>query len=621
MVLQALNQYYGVLSTQPDFPIARSGFAALNVSAALVLSESGELLEIIPLKDQMKRGNNTVEVPQRRILPEPVIRSSGVCPNFLYDNTAYVLGISERDADDPAYSRKRHQAFCEFNLPLLKRGNSKSALALTAFLESYQPTSAREHPAIKPQWEYLLLGGNLIFKVYGLQNFVHEEPELQQIWRAHLAQQTSQHVGQCLVTGEKAPIAVLHPKIKGIRDAQSTGAALVSFNERAYESYNRTNQQGMNSPVSGEAVFAYTTTLNYLLSRESHNPPIALGDATIVYWAESSDESLALTFNGLFAGNFDETDEAVKINPHWQKAEQRLREIAESLRQGKPIDSNGVMQDIDPTTKFYVLGLSPNAARVAVQFFYTQPFIYILKQISSHYRDMQIAKEFENQPDFVPIWQLQGELISRKAAKPSLSPLLGGALVKSILFNQPYPAAMFYTLLNRVRADNDDPKKRISKINYVRAGLIKAYLLRKTKKYDPFHIKEVLTMSLNETSTNPPYLLGRLFAVLEKAQLEAALPAKLNATIKDRYFTSACAAPATVFPQLIRLSQHHISKAKYGVRLEKSIGEIMELLSEKQKPFPSHLSLDEQGAFILGYYHQRVAFFAPKNEPESEIKD
>ena len=189
---------------------------------------------------------------------------------------------------------------------------------------------------------------------------------------------------------------------------------------------------------------------------------------------------------------------------------------------------------------------------------------------------------------------------------------MAGAVMRSILNNMPYPAALYYAVINRIRADADDSKRGVAKINYTRAAIIKAYLTRKYRNQNQTQIKEVLCMALNEQSTNQAYLLGRLFAVLEKAQQDAAAPAKLNATIKDRYFTSACASPSTVFPVLLRLSQHHISKAQYGYASDNRIAEIMNNLDVENDPIPAHLSLDEQGIFVLGYYHQRTAFYTPK---------
>jgi CRISPR-associated protein Csd1 len=227
-----------------------------------------------------------------------------------------------------------------------------------------------------------------------------------------------------------------------------------------------------------------------------------------------------------------------------------------------------------------------------------------------HYRDLEIVKEYDNQPAYITVGHLLQETVSQKSKDKDASPLMAGSVMRSILTGAPYPAALYYAIINRIRADVDDDQKHIHKIGYVRAAVIKAFLTRKYRNQDKY--QEVLVMSLNEQATTPAYVLGRLFAVLEKAQQEAI--GDVNASIKDRYFTSACASPASVFPVLLRLSQHHISKAEYGRHLDGRIQDILGLLDIQKNPIPARLTLDEQGVFVLGYYHQRAAFYAKRQD-------
>ena len=412
---------------------------------------------------------------------------------------------------------------------------------------------------------------------------------------------------QCLVTGEVTPIARLHPSLKRVRGAQSSGATLVGFNAAAYESYNRS--QGQNSPVSEKATFAYTTVLNHLLSDANPNKKLFMGDATVVYWAESENRA----FESVFAAFVDPADlDASSANQTGRKkAEKALKTVTEKVKRAQMLDLDALLADLgDENPRFYVLGLSPNAARVSVRFFITDPFEKIIDNIKAHYRDLAIVKEYDDQPDYLTVKRILDETVSKKSRDQDAAPLLAGAVFRAILTNAPYPAALYYAIINRIRADVDDKEKRITKINYIRVAVIKAFLTRKYRSQSENKFKEVLTMALNEEATIPAYLLGRLFAVLENAQIEAAKPTKLNATIKDRYFTSACASPGSVFPVLLRLSQHHISKAEYGYVIENRMQEILNRLDIENNPIPARLTLDEQGVFILGYYHQRA--YRPK---------
>jgi CRISPR-associated protein Csd1 len=619
MILQALNRYYEILSKDPESGIAPPGYCTAGVSFALNISPQGELLDVFSLLMQEPRGKKTVDVPRRMIVPEQVKRSGITpAPNFLCDNNAFVLGISEKDADHPKYGLKRFEAFRQFHKDLLATADCDAARAVIAFLDEYKPHKGREHPAIAGHLETLLKGGNLVFMLRG--GFIHEDVVIRRVWDTYKAGKDAV-MGQCLVTGEVAPIARLHASLKGITGANPTGASLVSFNERAYESYNRFKGQGLNSPISEKVTFAYTTALNYLLSSANPNRKFIIGDTTVVYWAESERKEYANAFTGLFEPEYVEDQPAEQGGR--KKAEGRMKEGAEKVRRTQALDVSRLTEGLDGSTRFYVLGLAPNAARISVRFFLTDPFEKIVERIMRHYRDLEIVKEFDNQPTYITVRHILAETVSKKARNQEAAPLMAGAVFRSILTGAPYPAALYYAIINRIRADMDDSQKNIHKINYVRAAVVKAFLKRKYHNQPQNPIQEVFCMALNEQSTIPAYVLGRLFAVLEKAQQDAIGDA--NASIKDRYFTSACASPASVFPVLLRLSQHHISKSDKYYN-DRRIQDILGLLDVEKNPIPSRLTLDEQGIFVLGYYHQRAAFYVSKHDknaveiptPESE---
>jgi CRISPR-associated protein Csd1 len=618
MILQALTKYYDILSNDPESDVAPPGYSAIGISFVLNISATGELLDVFPLFEQVQRGKKTEEKPKRMVVPEQVKRAVNISANYLWDNCVYVLGISDKEAKDPEYAIKRHEAFRQLNTEILGRVESPAAKAVVAFLDKYDPQKGRAHPKIASHIEDILKGGNLVFMLDG--NFVHEDLAIRQAWEAYKSSSDAV-LGQCLITGQISPIARLHPSIKGVRDANPTGASIVSFNERAYESYNRVKGQGLNSPVSEKATFAYTTALNYLLSSSNENRKFNIGDTTVVYWAESEKKGYARAFMGLCEPEEVENPVEEESKPaRDKKAEKRLKKVAKKVKRVQALDVKKLLEGLeDDNPRFYVLGLAPNAARISVRFFHSDPFDKVVEKIMKHYKDLAIVKEFDDQPTYLTIQHIVRETVSKKASDPEASPLMAGSVFRAVLENSPYPTALYNAIINRIRADQDDPQKGIRKINYTRAAIIKAYLLRKYRNQQQHPIQEVLVMSLNEQSTRPAYVLGRLFAWLEKLQQDAI--GDVNASVKDRYFTSACASPASVFPILLRLSQHHISKVKQENKrtfnYERRLGDILNLLDIEKNPIPSRLSLDDQGAFVLGYYHQRKDIFTPKNNGKS----
>ncbi len=623
MILQSLYNYYQILRKDPDVEIAEPGYSNVPVSYALNLSEQGDLLDIIPLYVPVQQGKKTVNRPRRMNVPEQVKRSVNVAANFLCDNAAYVLGITGNK--DPAYAQKRFEAFKKTNIEILSQANSPLARAVIAFLQKHDPQTVQQNPIIARHMEGLLEGGNLIFQVQGKS--VLEDPEIRRVWEeCTSAEQTAKM--QCLVTGEIEPIARLHPDIKGVPGAQSKGASLVSFNLDAFTSYGK--EQGANSPVSRRVASGYGVALNFLLSPQNPNPKIYLGDTTVVYWADTADKRYPSAFYAFLNPEYQQLQEEQEEAEGQEKrrrakeSEKQMSKVAEAVQQGKPIDLAALRKGLDETTRFYVLGLAPNASRLAVRFFLTEPFGVFAERIMQHYKDLEIEKEYPNQPTYISPYYILAECVSPKVkqrddeVKKSWS-LLGGAFMRAILTGAPYPEGLYVAILNRIRHDTDETtdqgKPRSVKINYIRAAYIKAHLLRKYRRRGHNPYQEALQMSLNESYTHPAYVLGRLFAVLEKAQREA-IGQNINATIKDRYFTSACAAPASVFPTLLRLAHHWTTKAEYGGTLDRQIQDLLDML--EAKPFPTRLDLEQQGIFVLGYYHQRAAFYARKEDNGEE---
>ncbi len=604
MIIQALTNYYNTLAADPQSEIARLGYSAEKLNFALDLSAEGALLEVIPLFTQVERGKTMVDVPRTMIVPARVKRTGlSIAANFLWDNSAYVLGVPDAKGKQAYYGADRFAGFRRLHHEILDAIDDPVARAVLYFLDKHDPTSVTDTPAFAPHLEKMLESGNITFLFRG--NFVFDHPKIREAWeKTYLGNSAEAKKMQCLVTGEFAPIARVHPSIKGVRGAKSTGASLVSFNKRAYESFEK--KQGYNAPVSVNAAFAYTTALNHLLSEANPNKKFFLGDTTVVYWSESQHKGFE---EEVFARCVDPSEKSGgDDHPRAEEPTDALSAIAEQVQHIRAVDVDEWPDDLDKKPRFYVLGLSaPTEARLSVRFFLADPFRDIVKRVMSHYQDLAIEKEFDDQPTYLTVGRLLYETVSKKSSDKEASPLLAGAVFRAVIENTPYPAALYHAILTRIRVDQNEPKGA-KKINYVRAAIIKACLLRKYRNQPQHPIQEVLTMALNEQSTRPAYVLGRLFAVLEKAQKDA-----LGiTTISDRFFASACATPARVFPPLLRLSKHHNAKAEFGFLNERKIQEIMGLLEVDKNPFPVGISLDEQGIFVLGYYHERNTFYKKK---------
>ena len=596
MILQSLTRYYELLAAEGKLP--EPGYCTAKVSYALNISTAGKLLGIVTIPGKKeKRGKKEVELPAEIEVPEQTVRSSGVHPFFLCDTSSYFLGIDEKGKPDR--SQKCFLASRELHETVLKNVHTPAAEAVLGFFQSWQPEQAAAHPALAERLEEILAGGNLIFMIGG-GPFAQDDPALRRAWEDYRSAQESGKRMVCLVTGKDEPVAVLHPKIKGVTGAQTAGANLVSFNSRAYESYGHEDEQGLNAPVGQYAAFAYATALNHLLFDREHR--ISVGDTTAVYWAESPKPVYRDIFTAM-------------LSPQNENQNRLLDDIMKRIEQGKPIAG-----DIEVQTPFYILGLAPNAARLSVRFFLRDSFGNFVTHIRRHYEDLNIAHAPQDFPYLTLYWLLR-ETVNPNSSDKSASPLLSGEVMRSILLGLPYPQSLRSAVMLRIRAEQDDEERNIRKITRGRAAILKACLLR-TQDHDAY--KEVLNVSLNEDSNNRAYVLGRLFAVMERVQLDSSKSSladkpSIKATIKSSYFNAACATPRSAFVILFKLNQAHLQKMKRNekligaaVDLEKLIGKLIDKLDIENNPFPTQHSDIEQDLFILGYYHQVQSFFTPK---------
>ncbi|OLN28492.1 type I-C CRISPR-associated protein Cas8c/Csd1 [Desulfosporosinus metallidurans] len=589
MIIKALYEYYDRLLADDDSGVSLPGYSRAKVSFALLLSGTGDLLGVVDLR--VEKGKKFIQ--REMNVPEQVKKSSGVSANFLCETSKYILGLDLKDKKERV--KKAHEACVQLHEEILGEVKDPGAEAVLNFLRNWNVENVAKHPKIVEAMDGMLEGGNLVFRLDRDEKYIHERTELMQAWSKYHLGQSSEISGQCLITGQNSPIARLHPNIKGVVGAQSSGASLVSFNKDSFTSYGK--EQSYNAWISENATFGYTTALNWLIGSEKHR--MRIGDTTTVFWAERStngleEDLLGALFYPAREGDKKGEDEQRQVTRDPQTVK-LVHDIFAKVRKGELVKQE--LTGVDADVKFYILGLAPNASRLSVRFWHVERFGNVIYKIAQHYDDMKIVKSYANEPDFISIGTILKESAPLGDAK-RISPLLGGVVMRAILTGMPYPQTLLHSILLRIRADQT--------VNYVRAAIIKACLLRNIR-YKTKEREVDIAMALDEQNPSVAYRLGRLFALLEKAQQDA--NPGLNATIKDRYFGSASATPRSVFPILLRLTQHHIAKAEYGRSMDKRIEEVMGGIDS----FPSHLNLEKQGLFVLGYYHQRKALYT-KNE-------
>lgn len=575
MILQKLCEYYD--AHQKELP--RFGCGREPISFCLLIDRDGNLVEIEDVRDHSGKR------PQPRSMEVPAFsgkRTVGIKPHLLWDNTKYVLGIND--------TRGCFETFKEYHASLLATTSHPVLEPLCRFLEKWDPhtwesATLRDGRPL-PYKEELSSGANVVFRLEGEREYLHEKEEARDLIQSWYIQQEGEEEdlqeGTCLVTGEKAAIARLHPAITGVRGGQSSGVALVSYNLPSFSSYGKT--QNFNAPVSIEAAFKYTSALRHLIRQE---PRLFLGDTQILFWTDRPSREMELLWGFTING-----EEGLRLKE--EKEKKRFVEFFSRILQGR------LPEELDPSLRYYVLGISPNNARLAVNFWYTDTIEAFVRGIRQHFEDITLQKDSPHREDHPCLNTLLFSLVppnQQKERDKALPRPLRIAVFRAFLTGLPYPQTLLQRALARIRTDG--------RVDYYRVALVKGYLARWQRIKN--HQQEV-TMALDPTSTNTAYRLGRLFAVLEKAQEEAL--GGVNSTIKDRFFSSASTTPKRVFPYLIRLSQHHLAKvgqANVGrkVNLEKTIQEILHGIDD----FPAFLPLEEQGMFALGYYHQRQALF------------
>ena len=576
-ILRALASHYDRLLSKDEVP--PYGFSRENISYAIVLSPAGEVRDVRDLRDS--DASNKKPRPKRLRVPQSRKRPGNIAPFFLWDNTGYVLGKGK----DKEVSRveKQHAAFKELHERLLAGINDEGLQAFLGFLKEWR---VEDYDGLLHAEE--MLGENVVFRLDGELCFLHEGSAAKGVWVHHLKQQDKGNAeGLCLVTGERAPIVRVHPAVKGIEGAQSSGANIVSFDKAAFKSFGK--ERGANAPISVQAAFKYTSALNKLLERGSHHR-LRIGDTKTVFWAEAAgDETAAAEGEKFLLAMLDEppTDEEERA-----KIADKLNAIAA----GRPLAdvAPGVQED----TRFYVLGIAPNAARLSIRFWHEDSIGGLAERIAEHLSDLAL----EPIPWKTP--PAANRLLRETAVQgkfDNVPPILGGTLMRAILTGGRYPRSLLAAIIMRMRADRN--------INGLRAAICKACLAR---DYRLRFEREGIPAGLSREEPNVAYRLGRLFAVYEKVQWVAL--GKVDATIKDRYFGAASATPIAIFPLLERNSAHHLAKLRKDNKDGWYEREIDAILAGIGAVFPRSLRLEDQARFVLGYYHQRFDKPASKDD-------
>lgn len=556
MILQALCNYY---ERKSDLP--RLGFETKAIPFVIEINSAGQLVQI----EDTRTLERKKKIARNFVVPQGVKKTSGVAANLLWDNAEYVLGVTSNGKTERV--QEQHAAFLAKLDLLADKTDDDGLQAVRTFLQ----TPDRAGLESDPLWaEILEVNPVMTFRLNGNLELVCQRTDV----RAALEKTgTDTEEITCLISGEPDGFERLHTSIKGVWGAQSSGANIVSFNKDSFNSFGK--EQGANAPVGKRAAFAYTTALNYLLSKESKQR-IQVGDASTVFWSEKHTD-LEDTFADLF-------DEPPKDDPAKQ-----TRAIEALFK----APQTGALGDEVGNTRFYVLGLAPNAARISVRFWQVGTVAEMSARIRQHFADLEMVHASFEKP-YLSLFRLLVTTATQGKSE-NIPPNLAGEFMRAILAGLPYPQTLLQATVRRIRAERE--------VNYPRAALIKA-CLNQQARYSPPNQEKEIAVSLDDSNTNPGYRIGRLFAALEKIQEEAVNP---SATIRDRFYGAASSTPVTVFANLMKLKNHHLSKMEEGRKryFEKLIGQIMADIND----FPAHLCLADQGRFAIGYYHQRQVFF------------
>jgi CRISPR-associated protein Csd1 len=603
MILQSLYALYDRLSKDLSNKLPLPGFSLQDISIKIILSQSGELIEIQDIRDPQvtigKNGREKRTIKAISLIVPGKARASEASFDacLLWDDTRFVLGW-HGVKNDSSRNNKCLESFRQLHYMKEKNINDEDFTAVCNFLRAWKPQYAEKHPDLMK-----VKKGRVVFQISGKTEYVHQRKNiLNWIVDVGTSNDSSQAHGQCLITGKHdQPIARLHPGILNIPGSPYTGASLVSFNDSAYESYGKEGKEigrGANSPSSESAVSGYASALDWLLSQNQKERHFRLVDTTAVYWTEEPTPS-EIKIPWMIAGVPQAEDNSTK-----QGIESILKKIATGTLDQTELG--------DSKVHFYTLGLALNQGRLSVRFCHSGTLGELISNLKKHFDQLSIVRKWDESSAHPESPTPTAFQLLRQTSRDSdgIPPLLSGALLRSILLGTRYPDALVNGVMNRIRVVEKKQKGEgtLEKITYLRASILKAWLMRNHKQWLNHH-KINMKPALDKDTPHVAYQLGRLFAVFEQVQ-RAAHEFKLERTIRETMFSSASATPQSAFRRLVKLSKYHLAKLTVGSNRHFSnlIDEIHQKITGPIF-YPSSLNLKEQSLFCIGYYHQRHEFF------------
>ena len=576
MILKALYDYYNRCGNLPA-----PGMEEKEIGFVIVISKEGKFLRFEDCRTDKTIG-------RVYLVKKHVSRSSAAVANYLYDNSAYVLGYS--DKDDSEKNQLYFNTFVEKVQSILDRMPDNSDIR--TLMNFYAQGREAIHSEVEqdPLWEDIKKNLSkkysvFSFRIEGDLRILAEKKELMQ---TNEGTKNDNSRGLCMVTGVQGEL-VDTTTATMIQGSQAT-AKLVAFQVNSgYDSYGK--EKCGNAPISHEAEFAYTTALNTMLRRDSRNK-FTVGNRTFVFWASSNDKAAEQAEESLF--DLLGYSEEKKDNPN-AKIEQ-VRKVFTAIYSGSLSTS---LED-----RFYILGLAPNSARIAVVYWSETPLRDFAGKILRHFDDMEIIDTRKDRKPYMGIKDILSA-VTLGGKQSEATPNLPESIIKSIFLGTPYPYTLLSACIRRIRAESGDGNAaRITRI-----AIIKAFLNRQNVN------DKRMEITLDKRNTNQGYLCGRLFAVLDRIQEDA----NGISSIRERYMNAASSTPSSVFATILNLSSHHLenlSNEGKKVFYEKLKQEIIDKISSDG--FPAHLDLQDQGRFFVGYYHQRQDFFNKKEENNND---